>query len=132
MKKKTLLTVSFALLLGISSSAFAQQPHNPQNGRPEVTQQDKKNSDVGSKRSYTTQTYQYTKSKMSKAALRKKLLGMDGVKNVAIDGRARTIRIVFDAQRAPQEHLRKHLNDWGIPGQFGGDRKQPQQGEGRR
>lgn len=113
--KSSIAALSLSLLLAFSASAFAQQGPNRQ-----PQQQNAKSEKVDNKKSngYTTSKFYYTKSKLSKAALRKKLLAVKGVQSVQFDARGSFFTIVFDSQKAPKDNLKKNLNGWGTPGQF--------------
>lgn len=103
------LSLSLLVALGGSLSAFAQQPETRQreNRKTEKTVTN-----------YSTEKYYFTKNKLSKAALRKKLLKLPGVRKIDFDSRGTCINITFDPQQAPKDHLKKNLHQWGTPGDF--------------
>jgi copper chaperone CopZ len=107
----TIQALSLAFLMAFTGSAFAQQ-HNQPKAQHEGKRVEKQPS------SYSTKTYYFSKNKLSKAALRKKILKMPGVKRVDIDLRKSFITIVFDEYKIPRDQLKGHLTNWGTPGDF--------------
>ncbi|MBP1616912.1 MAG: hypothetical protein H6Q14_739 [Bacteroidetes bacterium] len=132
LKNVTRFTLSLSLFLVLtgSLSAFAQQSQSKPKGDERRTEK--------AVTSYSTEKYYFTKNKLSKAALRKKLLKMSGVKKVDINTRGSYINITFDPQQAPKDHLKKNLRQWGTPGDFNkpkgeqGDRQQESQSQNRK
>lgn len=124
------LSLSLFLVLTGSLSAFAQQPQSRPKGDERRTE------NITS--SYSTEKYYFTKNKLSKAALRKKLLKLPGVRKVNFDSRGTFINITFDPQQAPKDHLKKNLRQWGTPGDFNkpkaeqGDRQKESQSQNRK
>jgi hypothetical protein len=104
------LSLSLFLALSGSLSAFTQQSQSRAKGDERRTEKTVSN--------YSTEKYYFTKNKLSKAALRKKLLKMPGVSKVDINTHGAFINITFDPQLAPKDHLKKNLRQWGTPGDF--------------
>ena len=107
-----LLALSLGLLLAFGGSSAMAQQQRAQAPKKQVENVKK------STPTYTTEKFYFTKSKLSKSALQKKLLKTPGVKSADIDMKNKCINIVYDNQKAPKTQLKKNLKGWGTPGDF--------------